>query len=321
MSGASSSNSYRSGDEWCDWLGRQAPFRESHNTADLICTHHLRGKAVRLYQGGYLRANDLECITQISIALVINVIGNVASPPWLGQLDTPQWCRFMIPSVKDGPVLFGFERLHRLVLNSLREGGNVLIHCRAGAHRAGRRTSAYAIMAYGLSPFAAVQTVSRRRRCTQVTGNLFVALIALHREMTRLAKAFHGADWSAPSGTPAALDDDLDEDWSVAAAQAAFLEAEESASAEVVAKAIPVKWPPAAGSASTTSAVASAASSAQAVAALVKAALAAAPGARTAPVPAKAIQVKVPPPKAPAAAAPPAAPEASFCKTQNLILR
>jgi len=296
-SGASSSNRPRSGDEWCDWLGEQAPYRESHNTVDLIFTHKLRGKEVRIYQGGHLRANDLEYITQISIALVINVTGNVASPPWLGQPDTPQWCRFMIPSVKDGPVLFGFERLYRLVLNSLREGGNVLIIFRAGAHRAGTCTSAYAIMAYGLSPFAAVQTVSRRRRCTQVTGNLFVALNALHREMTRLAKAFHGADWSAPAATPAALDDDLDEDWSVAAAPAAFLEAEESASAEVVAKAIPVKRPPAAGSASTTSAVASAASSAQAVAVLVKAALAAAPGARTAPVQAQAIQVKVPPPK------------------------
>ena len=226
-------------------MGKQAPYRESHNTVDLIFTHKLRGKEVRIYQGGHLRANDLEYITQISIALVINATGNVESPPWFGQLDTPQWCRFMIPSVKDGPVLFGFERLHRLVLNSLREGGNVLIHCRAGAHSAGTCTSAYAIMAYGLSPFAAVQTVSRRRRCTQVTGTLFVALIALHRDMARLAKAFHGADWSAPAGTPAALDDDLDEDWSVAAAPAACLEAEESASAEVVAKAIPVKRPPA----------------------------------------------------------------------------
>ena len=152
MSGASSSNSYRSGDEWCDWLGKQAPYRESHNTVDLIFTHKLRGKEARIYQGGHLRANDLEYITQISIALVINATGNVESPPLLGQLDTPQWCRFMIPSVKDGPVLFGFERLHRLVLNSLRECGNVLIHCRAGAHREGTCMSAYAIMAYGLNP-------------------------------------------------------------------------------------------------------------------------------------------------------------------------
>jgi len=291
MSGASSSNSYRSGDEWCDWLGKQAPYRESHNTVDLIFTHKLRGKEVRIYQGGHLRANDLEYITQTSIALVINATGNVESPPWLGQLDTPQWCRFIVPSVKDGPVLFSFQRLYRLVLNSLREGGNVLIHCRAGAHSAGTCTSAY--------------------------GNLFVALIALHKEMTRLAKAFHGADWSAPAATPAALDDDLDEDWSVAAAPAAFLEAEESASAEVVAKAIPVKRPPAAGSASTTSAAASAASSAQAVAVPVKAAPVAAPGGRTAPVQAKAIQVKVPPPKKASSRSASGRSRGFFCKSRT----
>ena len=98
--------------------------------------------------------------------------------------------------------------------------------------------------------------------------------------------------------------------------QRLFFEAEESASAEVVAKAIPVKRSPAAGSASTTSAAASAASSAQAVAVPVKAAPVAAPGARTAPAQAKAIQVKVPPPKALPAAAPPAAPAASFAKEE-----
>ena len=70
MSGASTSNSYRSGDEWCDWLGKQAPYRESHNTVDLIFTHNLRGKEARIYQGGHLRANDLKYITHISIALV-----------------------------------------------------------------------------------------------------------------------------------------------------------------------------------------------------------------------------------------------------------
>ena len=83
MSGASSSNRPRSGDEWCDRFGRRAPFRESLNTADLIFTRNLRGREVRIYQGGYLRANDLEYLAQISVTLVINVTGNVPSHPWL----------------------------------------------------------------------------------------------------------------------------------------------------------------------------------------------------------------------------------------------
>ena len=109
----------------------------------------------------------------------------------------------MVPSVS----AFGFERLHRLVLNSLREGGHVLIHCRAGAHRAGTCTAAYALMAYTLNPFEAVGQVSIRRPCTQVTGANFMLLTALHKELQRLAVA------------------------SASAAPAAFSEAEGSASA------------------------------------------------------------------------------------------
>ena len=127
--------------------------RASHNTVDLVFTHNLRGREARIYQGGYLRAKYLEYLTQISFALVINVTGNVPALPWLEQPGRPQWRRFVAPSVNVGPVLFGFERSYRLVLNLLREGGNVLIHCRAGAHSAGTRMSAYAIMAYGLNPF------------------------------------------------------------------------------------------------------------------------------------------------------------------------
>ena len=123
MSGVSSSINSCSGDEWYDRLGRRAPFRASHDTADLIFTHSMRGREARIYQGGYLRANNLEYITQISIALVIHVTGNVA--PLLGSVNLTHHSGavFMIPSVKDGPVLFGFERVYRLVLNSLREGG------------------------------------------------------------------------------------------------------------------------------------------------------------------------------------------------------
>jgi hypothetical protein len=78
------------------WAGGP-PFRASHNTVYVIFTHNTSSRDARIYQGGYLRANDLEYITQISIALVINVTGNVPAPPWLEQLDTPQWCRFVAP--------------------------------------------------------------------------------------------------------------------------------------------------------------------------------------------------------------------------------
>ena len=97
----------------------------------------------------------------------------------------------------------------------------MLIHCRAGAHRAGACMLAYAIMAYGLNPFLAAKTVTLRRPCTQVTGALFIVLTALHRDLTRLAASFRGADWSASAGTSAALEDNFDEEWYVLAAASA----------------------------------------------------------------------------------------------------
>ena len=78
---------------------------------------------------------------------------------------------------------FGFERLHRLLLNSLLGGGSVLMLCRAGAHSAGTCTAAYAIMAYRLDRFEAVGQVSIHRPCTQVTGANFMLLTALHKEL------------------------------------------------------------------------------------------------------------------------------------------
>ena len=82
-----------------------------------------------------------------------------------------------------------FEEFYRLVSNSLLRSEHVFTHCRAGAHRAGTCTAAYAIMAYRLGPWEAVKQVTKRRPCTQVTGANFMLLTALHKELQRRAGA------------------------------------------------------------------------------------------------------------------------------------
>jgi hypothetical protein len=55
-------------DRYYDALGQSAPYRRCHDTADLIfaCTGST-GVPARIYQGGFMRANDIECMKEIRI--------------------------------------------------------------------------------------------------------------------------------------------------------------------------------------------------------------------------------------------------------------
>jgi len=131
-----------------------------------------------IYQGGYTRASDIECVKELRIGLVVNCTTNIEVPPWHGQPDAPKRLRFPIAAGdiydakrRGSRVLPYFERLHTVVSSALQVGDSVFIHCRAGAHRAGTCTAAYAVMAFDLTPKEAVREVSKQRRVTSVTGD------------------------------------------------------------------------------------------------------------------------------------------------------
>ena len=67
----------RTSDQFYDALGRRGHYRPCHSTADLIFTQNTNDGEARIYQGGYLRANDIAFLTEISIALVVNVTSNI----------------------------------------------------------------------------------------------------------------------------------------------------------------------------------------------------------------------------------------------------
>ena len=180
----------RASDRYYDALGQSGFYRECHDTADLIFVcRGADGVEARVYQGGYMRANDIECLKQLRIGLVVNCTHNIEAPPWHGQSDAPKWLRFPIAgrifdaTRRGNLVLPYFERFHALVSSAIQAGDNVFIHCRAGAHRAGTCTAAYAVMALGLTPTQAVREVSKQRRVTQVTGDNMWLLLALYGEL------------------------------------------------------------------------------------------------------------------------------------------
>ena len=64
----------RASDNFYDSLGQRGYYRQSHDAADLIFKSYIDdGRSVKIYQGGYMRANDLDFLREIGVGLVVNV--------------------------------------------------------------------------------------------------------------------------------------------------------------------------------------------------------------------------------------------------------
>ena len=148
----------RASDHFYDFVGRRAFYSPSHSTVDLICTQNTEGGEARIYQGGYMRAHGLAFLNEIS--MVVNVSANIPAPEWHGRVGAPHWCRWVAPKTRS--VFPPFEQLCRVVSSSLLRSESVVITCRAGPHRAGTCTAAYAMMAYRLDPWEAVRRARSR---------------------------------------------------------------------------------------------------------------------------------------------------------------
>ena len=75
----------RTSDQFFDSLGQRGHYRQSHDAADLILKSFIAdGRSVKVYQGGYMRANDLDFLMEIGIGLVVNVTSNINAPDWIG---------------------------------------------------------------------------------------------------------------------------------------------------------------------------------------------------------------------------------------------
>ena len=68
----------RASDHFYDSLGQRGYYHQSHDTADLIFKTYIDdGRSVKIYQGGYMRTNDLKFLREIGVGLVVNVTSNI----------------------------------------------------------------------------------------------------------------------------------------------------------------------------------------------------------------------------------------------------
>ena len=80
-------------------------------------------------------------------------------------------------------VIPRFWQFYDKIVDTCNEGGNILIHCRAGAHRAGTASAAFGMMAFHYTAREAVRWVRERRSVTSVDGDNYMLLLRLQKEV------------------------------------------------------------------------------------------------------------------------------------------
>ena len=228
----------------------------------IVC---LGGRDENIYQGGYRAAYDLERMREQNIGLLINCTGNLDFPDWWDQPGTPEVVRFVVTgwrvdrAIREGQLLPLFETIFRSADHCIFvRKQNVMVHCRAGAHRAGTVGSCFAMRYFGLNPRDAVAHVRRRRDVTSVCQDNMRILRQLYMELrpppplaapaaplVRLVPAARAAPEvrlvpAATPAAPAAPADGANGTWLVDLSESVFEEEEEEdAAAEPEAEAAP----------------------------------------------------------------------------------
>ena len=149
-----------------DRAGRRArdPRGRPQGTVDRI----LQLGQTRVYQGGCDVPGDEDWLLAQNIKLVVNCTSNLARPAWVGDPHMPNWVRFAVtyaitrPDTSVGTLSRMWEPLWKCVDQAKAAGGSILIHCNAGAHRAGLVGSSIAMRELGLTPKDAVAHARRR---------------------------------------------------------------------------------------------------------------------------------------------------------------
>ena len=139
----------RDSDCYWDMLGQRGQFQHCHPSFDNMFYFTVdSGAQASVYQGGCLAVDDLDCMKELAIGLVISCTSDISAPIWHGGNDVPRLYRFPILGEicdhhRSGlPILPLFTKFYQVFSNSILRGMNVLIYCRAGDHRAGTRIAA-----------------------------------------------------------------------------------------------------------------------------------------------------------------------------------
>ncbi len=157
--------------------------RECHSTMNLVLDDG-RSSGLQVYLGGHLCASNQALLLQYNIKNVVNCTHdgcNLKAEPF--HFKAPfRWLRFPItqaPLEKEN--IFGFfQPLFDFVRRSAARKTAVLIHCRAGAHRAATTAAAVYMAFHKVAPAAAQHDMKRLRREVNINGELLRTLERLY---------------------------------------------------------------------------------------------------------------------------------------------
>lgn len=160
----------------------------------------LRIQNSRIFIGNQVSASSLELLQQQSISHVVNCTDSM--PNYHEDSAAIAYYRFDVSrfiysgKLRDSAQLAAFcLPLFCWIDDAVAQGGNVLIHCLAGAHRAGA-TGIACVMHYGrLDAVQATSLVQRLRPIVSPIGNIPLFLSALEAAMST-------DDWPRPTQSP-----------------------------------------------------------------------------------------------------------------------
>ena len=141
---------------------------------DVVYQHPTSG--AKFYIGDEMCAQDLKILSKLKIFHIVNCKG-ASGVNYHESNKNFTYIRFEIsswfsyPNVKTAEgVLRFFEKTHSFIDKALAQGHNVMVHCLAGAHRAGTTGVSYVMKAADLNFREALKITQMRRPIVQPIG-------------------------------------------------------------------------------------------------------------------------------------------------------
>ncbi|CAE7804997.1 DSPTP1, partial [Symbiodinium microadriaticum] len=150
--------------------------RSSFRDCDVVFCHPRTGAVV--FVGSYVAAKDAAFLQEYQIRHIVNCQEPSSENYFEGETGF-EYFRFDVANWKRQPDVETSEGARRYVSAvlsfldaALDDGNNVLVHCYAGAHRAGTTAVAYLMHAHGISFASALKRAQKRRPVINPIGRL-----------------------------------------------------------------------------------------------------------------------------------------------------
>jgi hypothetical protein len=150
---------------------------------DAVYQHPKTG--AKFYIGDETNAKDLETLTRLKIFHIVNCKGSSGENyheknqkfKYL-RFEVSSWYSFKDVKSPEGVLKF-FGPVHNFIDKGLSEGHNVMVHCLAGAHRAGTTGVSYVMKACDMNFKDALKVTQQRRGIVNPIGGLQDLLMLL----------------------------------------------------------------------------------------------------------------------------------------------